>query len=63
LHLKTIAIEPKSISLFQEYIQINENLQKEERSMEISSRIEYETDAIKDQNSTLELQNRSIYAP
>jgi hypothetical protein len=33
-------------------------LQKAERSMGENFRIEYETDAIKDQNSTLELQNR-----
>jgi hypothetical protein len=41
-------------------IQINERLQKEERSMERNSRIEYETDQIKDQNSSLEVQNRNL---
>ena len=55
-------IEPKNALLYnKEYIQINENLQKSERSMgEKFSRIEYETDAIKDQNSTLELENRNL---
>jgi hypothetical protein len=41
-----------------EYIHINEELQKEERSMgEKFSRIEYETDVIKE-NSDLTTQNR-----
>jgi signal transduction histidine kinase len=55
-------IEPKNAAFYnKEYIQINENLQKAERSMgDKFSRIEYETDAIKDQNSTLELQNRNL---
>jgi signal transduction histidine kinase len=61
--LKQLAvIEPEKASVYsKEYIRINENLQKEERSMgDKFSRIEYETDAIKDQNSTLELQNRNL---
>ncbi len=55
-------IEPKNASFYnKEYIQINEQLQKEERSMgEKFSRIEYETDKIKDQNSILEDQNRNL---
>jgi signal transduction histidine kinase len=55
-------IEPKNASFYnKEYIQINERLQKEERSMgEKFSRIEYETDQIKDQNSSLEVQNRNL---
>lgn len=55
-------IEPKKAATYnREYIRLNEQLQKEERKMgDKFSRIEYETDAIKDQNSTLELQNRNL---
>ena len=55
-------IEPKNASFYnKEYIQINEKLQQAERSMgEKFSRIEYETDQIKDQNSSLEVQNRNL---
>ncbi len=55
-------IDPQNASIYtKEYIQINERLQKEERSMgEKFSRIEYETDQIKDQNSSLEVQNRNL---
>jgi hypothetical protein len=54
-------IEPRTPLFYnREYIQINERLQKEERSMERNSRIEYETDQIKDQNSSLEVQNRNL---
>lgn len=55
-------IEPTKASIYsKEYITINEQLQKEERSMgEKFSRIEYETDKIKDQNSILEDQNRNL---
>jgi hypothetical protein len=40
--------------VYTKYIQINENC-KRKNVMGDKSRIEYETDAIKDQNSTLEL--------
>ncbi|CAM2844008.1 tetratricopeptide repeat-containing sensor histidine kinase [Flavobacterium frigoris] len=55
-------IEPEKASFYsKEYIRINEELQKEERKMgEKFSRIEYETDEIKGQNSSLELQNRNL---
>jgi len=55
-------IEPKNAALYnKEYIHINEELQKAERSMgEKFSRIEYETDQIKNQNSSLEVQNRNL---
>jgi signal transduction histidine kinase len=61
--LKQIAIiDPKKAAIYnKEYIHINEELQKEERSMgEKFSRIEYETDQIKGQNSSLEVQNRNL---
>ncbi|MBC5837375.1 tetratricopeptide repeat-containing sensor histidine kinase [Flavobacterium muglaense] len=55
-------VDPENASIYsKEYITINEQLQKEERSMgEKFSRIEYETDKIKDQNSILEDQNRNL---
>lgn len=55
-------IEPQNASEYnKEYIHINEELQKEERKVgEKFSRIEYETDQIKSQNSSLELQNRNL---
>ncbi len=55
-------IQPKNAAVYnKEYIQINEELQKAERSMgEKFSRIEYETDQIKNQNSSLEVQNRNL---
>lgn len=44
-----------------EYIQINEKLQKAERKMgEKFSRIEYETNEIKDQNSNLQEKNKTL---
>lgn len=61
--LKQLAvIEPEKASVYsKEYIRINENLQKEERKMgDKFSRIEYETDKIKGENSILELQNRNL---
>ncbi|MBC5840310.1 tetratricopeptide repeat protein [Flavobacterium sp. F-380] len=61
--LKQLAlIEPtKAVIYNKEYIRINEQLQKEERKMgDKFSRIEYETDQIKDQNSSLELQNKNL---
>ncbi|WP_367773020.1 ATP-binding protein [Flavobacterium sp. WC2421] len=55
-------IEPEKSSVYsKEYIHINEEMQKEERSMgDKFSRIEYETDRIKDENSSLADQNRNL---
>ncbi|WP_369765842.1 tetratricopeptide repeat protein [Flavobacterium sp. WC2429] len=61
--LKLMAvIEPEKASIYtKEYIQVNENLQKSERSMgDKFSRIEFETDKIKDENSSLADQNRNL---
>ncbi|AYN05994.1 sensor histidine kinase [Flavobacterium sp. 140616W15] len=61
--LKQIAVvDPKKASAYsKEYIQINEKLQKEERKMgEKFSRIEYETNEIKDENTSLNIQNRTL---
>ncbi|SEA82295.1 Tetratricopeptide repeat-containing protein [Flavobacterium gillisiae] len=61
--LKELAVvEPKNATIYnKEYIHINEELQKEERSMgEKFSRIEYETDVIKGENSDLTTQNRNL---
>ncbi|WP_157485489.1 tetratricopeptide repeat-containing sensor histidine kinase [Flavobacterium sp. ACAM 123] len=61
--LKQLAIiEPKKAAVYnREYIQINEDLQKTERSMgEKFSRIEYETDQIKGENIDLTIQNRNL---
>jgi signal transduction histidine kinase len=63
LSLKQLAIiEPKKASSYaKEYILINEKLQKRERNMGNKfSRIEYETDRIKTENSSLEVQNRNL---
>lgn len=61
--LKQLAvIEPKKATLYnKQYIHINDSLQKAERNMgEKFSRIEYETDKIKDENTNLEVQNRNL---
>jgi signal transduction histidine kinase len=61
--LKQLAlIEPEKAAIYtKEYIEINEKLQKAERSMgDKFSRIEYETDKIKTENSSLEVQNRNL---
>lgn len=61
--LKQIAVvDPKNASKYsREYIKINEKLQKEERKMgEKFSRIEYETNEIKDQNSNLQEKNKTL---
>lgn len=61
--LKHIAtIEPQKATVYtKEYIHINEELQKEERKMgEKFSRIQYETDQIKGENSDLEAKNRKL---
>jgi signal transduction histidine kinase len=55
-------IEPKNAAVYnREYIHINEELQKTERSMgDKFARIEYETDQIKGENSDLTTQNRNL---
>jgi signal transduction histidine kinase len=63
LGLKNMAvIEPEKSAIYsKEYIRITEDLQKAERAMgEKFSRIEYETDKIKTENSSLEVQNRNL---
>lgn len=56
-------VEPQNASLFsKEYIHINDSLQKAERKMgEKFSRIEYETDVIKNENTDLVVQNRNLF--
>jgi signal transduction histidine kinase len=61
--LKQLAIiEPEKASVYaKEYIHINEELQKTERNMGNKfTRIEYETDQIKDENLNLETKNRNL---
>ncbi|MFV5694354.1 ATP-binding protein [Flavobacterium sp. LB3P122] len=61
--LKELAIiEPEKASEYtKEYIRINENLQKAERKMgDKFSRIEFETDQIKGENTSLETKNRNL---
>ena len=61
--LKQLAvIEPKKAGVYnKEYIHVNEDLQKEERKMgDKFSRIEYETDQIKGENTDLETKNRNL---
>lgn len=61
--LKQIAIvDPKNASKYsKEYIQLNDKMLKAERSMgEKFSRIEYETNEIKDQNSNLQEKNKTL---
>jgi signal transduction histidine kinase len=55
-------IEPQNAPVYsKEYIRINESVQKAERKMgDKFSRIEYETDQIKDENTTLTAQNRNL---
>jgi signal transduction histidine kinase len=63
LVLKQLAVlEPKKAAAYtKEYIHINEDLQKAERKMgDKFSRIEYETDQIKDENTDLETKNRNL---
>jgi signal transduction histidine kinase/tetratricopeptide (TPR) repeat protein len=61
--LKQLAIiNPKKASSYtKEYIHINDSLQKAERKMgDKFTRIEYETDEIKNENSDLVVQNRNL---
>lgn len=55
-------IQPEKASKFSEdYIRINDSLQKAERKMgDKFTRIEYETNEIKNENSSLEIQNRTL---
>ncbi|TDE46835.1 tetratricopeptide repeat protein [Flavobacterium rhamnosiphilum] len=61
--LKQLAIiEPQKASVYtKEYIHINDSLQKAERNMgEKFTRIEYETDRIQEENTSLTAQNRNL---
>jgi signal transduction histidine kinase len=61
--LKELAVvEPKKANFYnKEYIRINDELQKEERSMgDKFARIEFETDQIRGENSDLTTQNRNL---
>ncbi|MFH6993363.1 ATP-binding protein [Flavobacterium sp. FlaQc-48] len=61
--LKQLAtIDPKNASVYsEEYIRINDSLQKGERQMgDKFTRIEYETSEIKDQNSNLQEKNKTL---
>lgn len=61
--LKQMAlVDPSKASVYsKEYIQINEKAQKAERNLgEKFSRIEYETNEIKDENTSLNIQNRTL---
>jgi len=61
--LKQLAVvDPKNASEYsKEYIQLNDKLLKAERKMgEKFSRIEYETNEIKDQNSSLQEKNKTL---
>ncbi|WP_433834361.1 sensor histidine kinase [Flavobacterium anhuiense] len=61
--LKQIAVvDPKNASKYsKEYIQLNDKMLKAERNMgEKFSRIEYETNEIKDQNSNLQEKNKTL---
>jgi signal transduction histidine kinase len=63
LPLKQLAIiEPKKAVIFnKEYIHINDSLQKADRKTgEKFTRIEYETDQIKNENTNLTTQNRNL---
>ncbi len=59
---QTATIDPKNASIYSvEYIQLNDKMLKAERKMgEKFSRIEYETNEIKDQNSNLQEKNRTL---
>lgn len=63
LPLKQLAvIEPKKAAVYnKEYIHINDSLQKADRNIaDKFSRIEYETDEIKQENTDLTTQNRNL---
>jgi len=63
LPLKELAvIEPKKAAIYnKEYIHVNDSLQKADRKMGNKfTRIEYETDQIKEENTILTTQNRNL---
>lgn len=57
-----VIVDPKNASVYsKEYIEISERLKKSERKMgEKFSRIEYETNEIKNQNSNLQEKNKTL---
>nr|WP_294785700.1 tetratricopeptide repeat protein [uncultured Flavobacterium sp.] len=59
---KTAIVDPKNASVYsKEYIKLNDKMLKAERKMgEKFSRIEYETNEIKDQNSNLQEKNKTL---
>ncbi|SHG61593.1 tetratricopeptide repeat-containing sensor histidine kinase [Flavobacterium defluvii] len=59
---QTAIVDPKNASKYsKEYIQLNDKMLKAERKMgEKFSRIEYETNEIKDQNSSLQEKNKTL---
>lgn len=59
---QTAVVDPKNASKYsKEYIKLNEKMLKAERKMgEKFSRIEYETNEIKDQNSNLQEKNKTL---
>mgnify|MGYP003575787951 CR=1 FL=1 len=59
---QTAAVDPKNALIYsKEYIKINDKMLKAERKMgEKFSRIEYETNEIKDQNSNLQEKNKTL---
>jgi len=59
---QTAVVDPKNASIYsKEYIRLNDQMLKAERKMgEKFSRIEYETNEIKDQNSNLQEKNKTL---
>lgn len=59
---QTAVVDPKNASVYsREYIKLNDKMLKAERKMgEKFSRIEYETNEIKDQNSSLQEKNKTL---
>ena len=59
---QTASVDPGNASIYsREYIKLNDKMLKDERKMgEKFSRIEYETNEIKDQNSNLQEKNKTL---
>lgn len=59
---QTAAVDPRNASIYsREYIKLNDKMLKDERKMgEKFSRIAYETNEIKDQNSNLQEKNKTL---
>lgn len=59
---QTASVDPKNASIYsREYIKLNDKMLKDERKMgEKFSRIAYETNEIKDQNSNLQEKNKTL---